>query len=442
MSRLLFTVWPFPTHLNPFIALALEARKRGHEIAFYTGGEGATQVSQQGFRCFPFRNVDWTQVARIVEDLIAGRHRPSQMRRLWPRFLVETVPAQVQDLETIRAFWAAEALVCDIAMWAPILILHERERVPVIAFSHLAYCILPGPEGPIPGIALPRHRHRRTVFYTASLRLLAKWVSAPTHRQVNKLRRQFGLPQLPGGVNEFTGTLPLYLVPGVPQFDNYRKDLPPAVRYVGPCLWDKPPSQESPDWLGKIPRSRPCVLVEEGALSTAEPRILKMAVRALAGLPLTVILMAGEGRELSSLSLLPLPENMILKPRAPLSDTLPRANAFVTNGDSESVLAALRMGLPIVVLPSTWYQAELAWRIQETGVGLRLSPRHASPERMRSAVERVLKEPSFQENAVAMGAALEHQGGSRRAIELVESTLACAHRTPDPKPLYWKRTLA
>ena len=39
MARLLFTVWPYPTHLHPFIALAREARLHGHDVAFFTGGD-------------------------------------------------------------------------------------------------------------------------------------------------------------------------------------------------------------------------------------------------------------------------------------------------------------------------------------------------------------------------------------------------------------------
>src|ERR1022692_3407734 len=280
MPRLLFTVWPYPTHLHPFIALALEARSRGHDIAFYTGGGALSALAREGFRCFPFREVDWGRVARTVDDLIAGRKRPSQMRRLWPRFLVETVPAQLRDLEAVLAGWPADALVCDIAMWAPILIL--RERIPVVAFSHVAHCILPGPYGPIQGIALPRHRRGWTALYAGLASHAANLVTARTRSRANALRRQFGLAPLGMSVNEFTGALPLYLVPSAPEFDNRRRDLPPAVRYIGPCLWDKHRDQAPPDWLAQIPRHQPVVVVDEGALFTHEPRVLQMAARGLA----------------------------------------------------------------------------------------------------------------------------------------------------------------
>src|SRR5581483_6899368 len=114
MARLLFTLWPYPTHLHPFIALARELRERGNEVCFYCGGDGVQALEQQGFRCMPFREVDWSGVARTVEDLIAGRRRPVQVSLNWARFLAATVPAQVRDLDSILAHWPADAIVCDI----------------------------------------------------------------------------------------------------------------------------------------------------------------------------------------------------------------------------------------------------------------------------------------------------------------------------------------
>jgi len=225
------------------------------------------------------------------------------------------------------------------------------------------------------------------------------------------------------GVNEFTGTLPLYLVPSAPEFDNLRRDLPPSVRYVGPCLCNRSPDQPPPAWLAQIPRYRPLVAVDEGALFTAEPRLLRMAVRGLADLPLTVVLLAGEGRDLTRLDLGRLASNVVVQAHTALPDVLPRADVWVTNGNSESVLAALQSGLPVVVLPSIWDQAEMAWRLQETGVGLRVSPWHATAQKLGQAVNRVLAEPSFRRNAGAMGVALTRYGGAARAVSLLEEVV-------------------
>ena len=72
-----------------------------------------------------------------------------------------------------------------------------------------------------------------------------------------------------------------------------------------------------PAWLDAIPRDRPMVVVDEGALFTHEPRVLRLAARGLANLALTVILLAGEGRDPASLDLGLLASNVLLQRTPP-----------------------------------------------------------------------------------------------------------------------------
>jgi MGT family glycosyltransferase len=423
MARLLLTVWPFPTHLHPFMALAHAARLRGHQVAFYSGGKGVATLAREGLQCFPFCEVDWGRVTQTVDTLIAERRNPARLRHLWSQFLVETIPAQVRDLEEVLAHWPADAVICDLAMWAPLLVMHERHGIQVVPFSHLANCILPGLEHPLAGLGLPRARPGIQGLMAHLAVRAVQLVTAHTWSTANAVRRTYGLAPLRMSVTSFSATLPLYLVPSAPEFDEHRRDLPPSVHYVGPCLWDKHRGQAAPAWTKEIPSDRPCVVVDEGALYTREPRVLELAARGLAGLPLTTILLAGHGRDMESLDVGPLASNTLLTPHAPLSDVLSRAQVFVTNGNSESVLAAVLAGLPMVVLPSIWDQAALARRVEETGVGLRLSSRSCTPERLQWAVQRVLHEPSFRANAAAMGTALARRGGPTCAVHLIEELL-------------------
>jgi MGT family glycosyltransferase len=259
---------------------------------------------------------------------------------------------------------------------------------------------------------------------------MARLVTASTRRKANVLRRSYGLPPLTTGVNEFTGTMPLYLVPSSPEFDNQRRDLPPSVRYVGPCLWDKSPDEPAPAWVGEVPRDRPVVLVEEGSLYTHEPRVLRMAAEALAGQPLSVQVVAGCGRQMDALNLGTLAGNVAVRPYTPLSDLLPLASVLVTNGNSESVLAALQAGVPTVVLPSIWDQAELAWRVHETGVGIRLSPWRSKARDLRTAVEQVLGDPAFRERTATVAATLARCGGPVVAARYVEEGVSGARAKP------------
>ena len=71
MAKFLFTVWPFPGHIHPNVAIAHALGERGHEAAFYTGGSIAASLEGEGFRCFPFRQLDEARVEAIVLALDA-----------------------------------------------------------------------------------------------------------------------------------------------------------------------------------------------------------------------------------------------------------------------------------------------------------------------------------------------------------------------------------
>jgi N-glycosyltransferase StaG len=422
MARVLLTVWPFPTHLHPFVAVAHALKQRGHEVVFYTAANAKQAVEGEGFRLWPFRDVAWNVVRRTVDELIEERNL-AQVGRRWEQFLVDTLPAQIHDLEALLGEWKPDVLVCDIAMWAPILVLHHTRQVPVAALSHVANAYLPGRNGPIPGIALPRERNWPLELFA---RLSAGAVKAATYhvrRKANGVRRAHGLPAMGMTVPELTATMPLYLIPSAPELDGCRTDLPASVHYVGPCLWDKNSARPRTEWLRDWRQGDRGVVVEEGALYVRDPRILRLAARGLGGIPRRVVLLGGHGRNPAELKMDAHPQNVTLHPWTPLSDVLPFADLVVTNGNSESVLAALAAGIPLVVLPSIWDQAELAWRIHETRTGLRLPPRRATPEHMRDAVQRVLHEPAFRENAGAMRTALMQRGGPAHAAELIERLL-------------------
>ena len=101
-------------------------------------------------------------------------------------------------------------------------------------------------------------------------------------------------------------------------------------------------------------------------------------------------------------------------------DLLPRCAALVTTGGAATVLASLKAGVPLVVVPTFWDKNDNAQRVVEAGVGLRLAPRHCTPDRVRAAVMRLLQEPAFRENARRMARRIAEAAGPRRAAELLE----------------------
>jgi MGT family glycosyltransferase len=288
---------------------------------------------------------------------------------------------------------------------------------------------IPGPDAPPWGAGLRPPRDWRTRLIARAAHAAADVVAQPLRRRVNRIRATYGLGPMRGSVNAFTGRLPLYLIPSVPELDYARRDQPANVHYIGPCVWTRPGFADE-DWLMEVPAGRPWIHVTEGTAHYQEPFLLRAAAQGLADLPVAVILTTGQpSRDPGVLGLTALPPNAYVGRWVSHDEFLPRCAALVTTGGAATVLASVKAGVPMLVVPTFWDKSDNAQRVVEAGAGLRLAPRHCTPERVRAAVVRLLEEPGFAENARRIAARFHDAPGPPRAAELLENL---AGRAPLP----------
>jgi MGT family glycosyltransferase len=433
MARFCFTCWPFVGHLYPQIGLAKRLASRGHDVAFYTGANAVPVLGEEGLSVFPFRRVDERRVYELVTAVEAGTPTSGRTHgaeiRAFRDWIGGTVPDQVADLRDVIASWRPDVIVTDLSMWGPILVLWETTGIPVAISSTLLGPLVPGPDAPPPGPGLPPPRGPWTRLLARAVAVGTDVLAAGMRRRVDRLRASHGLPPLGCSVNAFTARLPLYLVPSVPELDFDRRDLPDCVHYVGACTWNKPSRAVAPDWLDGLPDDRPWVHVTEGTLHYQDPFVLRAAARGLADRHMHVILTTGPQRDPAAVDLGPLATNIRVEQWVSHADLLPRCAVLVTTGGAATVLAALQAGVPMVVVPTTWDKPDNARRVVDAGAGVRLSPRRCTPGSLRDAVEQVLAEPRYRQNARRLARSLGASPGPRRACELLEG-LASPVATP------------
>lgn len=424
-ARFLLCCWPFPGHVNPNIAVAHALRRRGHEVAFYTGADARATVEGEDFRVFPFR-----QVAAAWEPVLERERRadgrPSKLRsqaaalRGW---LVGTVGAQVADLQPVVHDWQPDVIVAEPAMLGPIAVLWETTGIPVAALATFMGPLLPGPDAPIAfGLGLPPARTPATRLAKALADRVADAAAAGLRRGVDAVRVRHGLPRLDCSLNAFTGRLPLYLVGSLPELDYGRGDLPDSVHYVGPCSWQPPADPRTVDWLAGIPRDRPWVHVTEGTSNAGRPVLLDAAARGLAGRPLEALLTTGH-RDPVALGLGASAPNVRVTTFLNHGELLPRCAAIVTTGGAGTVLAAALAGIPQLVVPGLWDQPDNGRRLVEAGVGLTLPQRRCTPQRLSAAVAALLCDDRRRQAAGRLGERLRRTRGPARAAELLEGLL-------------------
>ena len=423
--RALVTCWPFTGHVHGQLAVADALRARGHEVAFYTGAAAKDTVESAGFPVYGMTAVDETAVGTCVDALEqprqSGRNNLGALREAFRIWLVESIPGQLSDLQPIVADWSPDVIVCDMSMWGPQLILSDLNSTPVVLSSTFLGPLIPGPDAPPSGLGFPPPRTIAQRLFASGLQAITDLAATGLRRRVDELRAGFGLPPLGLPVNEFTGTLPLYLVPSISELDYSRRDLPDSVHYVGPCNWQPARDDRTTDWLAGIPGDEPWVHITESTLRTGDPFLLRAAVNGLADLPFQVVATTGRHRTPESLGLGEIAANMHLTSWVNHEQLLPRCSAVVTTGGAATVTAALSAGVPLVVVPTTWDKPDNARRVTEAGAGIRLSPKKCTGDALRDAVQTVLTDPSYARNARRIGALLRAAPGPSGAAQLIEA---------------------
>lgn len=437
MAKFLIAVWPFAGHYFPTIAVANALRERGHDPLFYTGTQAIPVIEKAGFACSPFQRIDEEHVHRIMftRETYASRRQPRQLQALLRDWLLGTVLGQVTDIQEIIDHWRPDVVLAETSMLGPMLILHENQSVPVAVFSTVIACLLPGSNAPPFGLGLPRPHNWLTRLLANGVQVVSDRLGAGFRQEANCLRGRYGLPPLSVSVTAYTGQMPLYIVPGVKEFDYNRQDLPASVHYVGPCIWNNPGEEPIPTWLQKLPNGRPLIHVSEGTLHTERPLLLQTAVAALSHLPIDLIITTGGNRSPEEMELGPLPPNVRVERWVSHRHLMPKTDLLITTGGAGTVMAALTNGVPMVIVPTDWDKPENAQRVAEAGVGIRLPLPRCTPYRLRTTVQQVLENPSYAQNAARFSQLLRQYNGPEQTAELLEA-LAAATLQLEPTTRY------
>lgn len=102
----------------------------------------------------------------------------------------------------------------------------------------------------------------------------------------------------------------------------------------------------------------------------------------------------------------------------------PRMSAIVHHGGAGTTGAALRSGVPSIVVPFGFDQAFWGQRVAALGVGPRPLPRaKLTASGLADALERTLHDPGMRERAAQLGAQIQVEHGTAQAIDHIHRVL-------------------
>ena len=406
MKRFLFSVMGGYGHLHPLVPLARALQQRGHEIAFAVGASLQPLVEKAGFTVLPVGGNFQTdseyqeckrQLAEIPSDL-----EHELFFYPWLFGGISTRLRMPQMMELVR-------------VWQPDMLIREGgEYSAALAAEHAG---------------LPH----ATVCFATSLKGMQVFEQDLPAR-LDPIRQAWGLAHDPDLTALYRY---LYLNYSPPEFslqDIYAPaTVPPTVHFIRPQVFDQADQASLPAWFADLP-AQPNVYLTMGTEVNGDPEfypsVLQTIITGLRDAPINLIVTLGRGKDPADFG--PQPANVHIEPYIPQSLLLPHCDLMIMHGGSNSLVAALDLGLPLIIVPliaDQFFNGEITQRL---GLGQVVSKEQLTPISIRQAMDTVLADPAYRQTAQRLQAAMHALPDQAYAVELVERI--ATERTPILNP--------
>ena len=404
-----------PGHTNPMTALADSIRGRGHRVTFFLLGDAPPSVTRAGFEVVEIGGTIFPP-----DEYRAGLHRLGTLSgrsALKQTFAMGARAAEaiLQVGPTIVESAGVTGLIVDQASY-PGGTVAEQLGLP---FATVCNALLLHSEPGVPPFFtpwLPRDsgwaRLRNRIAWAGLDRLYS-----PILARIRDHRRRQNLRE-PGRIADtWSARLQVSQQPEVFEFP--RRELPRSLRFVGPLRvpGGYPPVPFPWDRLD----GRPLIFASLGTLQNRVAGDFRMIAEACAGLEVQLVLSTGRGVAPAALG--ELPGSPVVVDFAPQLELIRRSVLAVTHAGLNTVLDCLSEGVPMVAVPIANEQPGIAARVAWTGAGEALPLERATPEALRSTIDRVLGDPSYRLAADRIRESIRDGGGAPRAAELIEEAL-------------------
>ena len=246
-----------------------------------------------------------------------------------------------------------------------------------------------------------------TLFLPSVKKIIITFDSRP----FNKFRRENKLSPRKNIFDIFRGDL--NIIADIPDYGP-TENLPEDFHYVGPIIWE--PEMETPAWLEKLDSKRPTLYFTMG--STGHPRFFTQAIEIFGNTNYQCIMTTAGMADLQYI-----PDNFNVVDYAPGSQIMNKSDLVVCHGGNGTIYQAMSQGIPIIGIPTHHDQEWNLDRVESLGMGIHLSEINFKPAHLVEAVEGILSEQSYKENALKYKNILERYNGPSKGAQLIYSYL-------------------
>ncbi|KAI1876046.1 uncharacterized protein JN550_001542 [Neoarthrinium moseri] len=420
---LVFVAAPAAGHVNPLLRVASTLIKQGFEALFLSSPEFQDQITRAGAEWSPLEPFDFSCFSPAVIAALNVKMPCQLMAHAFEHIFVASIPRHTQQLRKALEMLHRR----DPAR--QVLVIHEFGAMAVHSF----YFGSPLPEGytsfpkticlginpilfdsEVTGYAGPGLPFDDTPTGRARNKYILELVHNFAYRALGDAHiqrlKETGCTSWPENfrLDDFCLTSDIFLQLCGPSFEYPDPTRSPKVRFIGTL----PPKGVSPDlaypswWpevTGAAGAGKQVVFVAQGTLDHAPERTLLPAIRAHQHRTDVIVVVAVGQRGGKLPDDFPVPVNTHVLDYFPYDAVLPYADVFIFNAGYGGASHAVGNGVPMVVLGELGQEkAEVAARIEYSGLGLVIRTPEPVVEEVKDAVERVLGDEKFKKKALEL----------------------------------------
>ncbi len=419
-KRIVLTPWGSWGDLHPFLALAIELKRRGHDPVIATCAVYREKVEGEGIAFAPLR-----------PDVGALQNRPDVVRRIFhplrgSEYIIREMlmPSLRESFEDVMAAAEGADLLISHSVTFATPLVAEMRKLPwlsVVLQPSVMFSELDPPRLPQLRILKGRGPVFKKLFFAVMRFVTRQWF-----RTYNRLRRQLGLPPAkkhPLFEGQFSphGTIALFSK----LFGQPQPDWPPRSAVVGFPFYDRFDAVShalSPELVRFLDEGTEPIVFTLGSSAVFDPgTFFEISADAARRVGRRAVLLAGP--EFANRLGLKSDDRMLICAYEPHSLLFPRAAAIVHQGGIGTTAQALLSGRPMLVVAFSHDQPDNGARIEEMGVGLTMSRDRYSISTAVPALETLLKDDKMRRKAGQTRHLIRLERAVEEACDVIGATL-------------------
>lgn len=425
-KRILITTLGSYGDMHPYMAIAAELIKRGHQPVIATSELYREKLGAAGFEFVPVRphiappqEQDREMMNKVMDPRSGSGFLLNEMLFPYVREAYEDLLAAVDGADLLLSH--------PISFAGPLVA--QKTGIPWVSSVLAPASFMSAYDPPMPPF-WPWMRHVGLFGPRATAAFFKQVTKVYNNHSYHQFRKELGLPDRGNPVFEGQHSPTLVLALFSKHFAQPQPDWPPQVRVTGFAFYEGGSDVEMPAELTKFldEGEAPIVFTLGTSAVWVAQNFFRESIAAAKQLGRRAVLLIGDDRN----KLDTLPPGMIAVNYAPFAKLLPRACAMVHHGGVGTTSEGLRAGVPTLIVPFAFDQPDNAAHAARLG-GSRTLPRTKyRATRAARELDILLNRADYKIRAKEIGRLLRQENGASVACDLIEEVLREQKHVPLP----------